>query len=134
MTSVFFEDIAPINIPEVYFSNKISYIIENEGFIEGNIVLVFCSDNYLLDLNIKHLNHNYFTDIITFPYLHDENLAGDLFISIDRVKANAIKANVSFDIELERVIYHGVLHLCGYNDKTEHEINEMRSKENFYLQ
>ena len=134
MTSVFFEDIAPINIPEVYFSNKISYIIENEGFIEGNIVLVFCSDNYLLDLNIKHLNHNYFTDIITFPYLHDENLTGDLFISIDRVKANAIKEDVSFDIELERVIYHGVLHLCGYNDKTEQEINEMRFKENFYLQ
>ena len=134
MTSVFFEDIAPINIPEVYFSNKISYIIENEGFIEGNIVLVFCSDDYLLDLNIKHLNHNCFTDIITFPYLHDENLTGDLFISIDRVKANAIKENVSFDIELERVIYHGVLHLCGYNDKTEQQINEMRSKENFYLQ
>ena len=134
MTSVFFEDIEPFNVSVDFFSNKISYIIENEGFKEGNIVLIFCSDDYLLDINIEHLSHNYYTDIITFPFTHHENLAGDLFISIDRVKANAINENISFNRELERVICHGILHLCGYNDKTDIEIKEMRFKENFYLQ
>ena len=134
MTSVFFEDIDPFNISVDLFSTRISYIIENEGFKEGDIVLIFCSDDYLLDINIEHLSHNYYTDIITFPFTYRGNLAGDLYISIDRVKANAINENVSFIRELERVICHGILHLCGYNDKTDEEIKEMRFKENFYLQ
>ena len=94
---------------------------------------MFCSDSFLLDLNKKHLGHDYFTDIITFSYTVNNKISGDLFISVDRVKENSLKECVSFEKELERVVYHGVLHLCGYKDKTEKEIKEMRSKENYYL-
>ena len=133
MTTCFFEDIESFNVSIDLYSRKISYIIDNEGFKEENIVLVFCSDKFLLDLNKKHLNHDYFTDIITFSYTVNNKISGDLFISVDRVKENSLKECVSFEKELERVIYHGVLHLCGYNDKTQKESKEMRSKENYYL-
>ena len=112
---------------------KLPSLIEELGFKEENVVLVMCSDNFLLELNKKHLNHDYFTDIITFSYTTNNHISGDLFISVDRVKDNARNQKLSFENELERVIYHGVLHLCGYNDKTPEEIKEMRSKENYYL-
>ncbi|MBL6667322.1 MAG: rRNA maturation RNase YbeY [Crocinitomicaceae bacterium] len=133
MISCFFEDIEDFDISLELYRRKISYIIDNEGFKEENVVLVMCSDNFLLELNKKHLNHDYFTDIITFSYTTNNHISGDLFISVDRVKDNARNQNLSFENELERVIYHGVLHLCGYNDKTPEEIKEMRSKENYYL-
>ena len=133
MTTCFFEDIEPFDVSIDLYCRKISYIIDNEGFKEGSIVLVFCSDSFLLDLNKKHLDHDYFTDIITFSYTVNNKISGDLFISVDRVKENSLKECVSFQKELERVVYHGVLHLCGYKDKTEKEIKEMRSKENYYL-
>ena len=133
MISCFFEDIESFEVSLELYTQKISYIIDNEGFIKENIVIVFCSDSFLLDLNKKHLNHDYFTDIITFSYTTLDRISGDLFISVDRVKENALKEGVSFERELERVVYHGVLHLCGYNDKTLEEIKEMRSKENYYL-
>lgn len=133
MISCFFEDIEDFDISLELYRRKISYIIDNEGFKEENIVLVMCSDNFLLELNKKHLNHDYFTDIITFSYTTNNHISGDLFISVDRVKDNARNQKLSFENELERVIYHGVLHLCGYNDKTPEEIKEMRSKENYYL-
>lgn len=133
MTTCIFEDIAPFKVPVDLFSSKTSYIIDNEGFIEGDVVLVFCSDAYLLELNQKHLNHDYFTDIITFSYQKKEVVSGDLFISIDRIKENAKNFGCSFDKELERVVYHGVLHLCGYNDKSSEQLRQMRSKEDFYL-
>ena len=133
MISCFFEDIEDFDISLELYRRKISYIIDNEGFKEENIVLVLCSDNFLLELNKKHLNHDYFTDIITFSYTTNNHISGDLFISVDRVKDNARNQKLSFENELERVIYHGVLHLCGYNDKTPEEIKEMRSKENYYL-
>ena len=133
MISCFFEDIESFEVSLELYTEKISYIIDNEGFIKENIVIVFCSDSFLLDLNKKHLNHDYFTDIITFSYTTLDRISGDLFISVDRVKENALKEGVSFERELERVVYHGVLHLCGYNDKTPEEIKEMRSKENYYL-
>ena len=133
MTSCFFEDVQPFDVSLERYAQKISYIIDNEGFKKENIVLVFCSDSFLLDLNKKHLNHDYFTDIITFSYTTLDRISGDLFISVDRVKENALIEGVSFERELERVVYHGVLHLCGYNDKTPEEIKEMRSKENYYL-
>ena len=87
-----------------------------------------------MELNKKYLNHDYFTDIITFSYSVKNDISGDLFISVDRVKENSFKHGVSFEKELERVVYHGVLHLCGYKDKTPQEAHEMRSKENYYLQ
>lgn len=133
MISCFFEDIESFEVSLELYTEKISYIIDNEGFTKENIVIVFCSDSFLLDLNKKHLNHDYFTDIITFSYTTLDRISGDLFISVDRVKENALKEGVFFERELERVVYHGVLHLCGYNDKTPEEIKEMRSKENYYL-
>ena len=133
MISCFFEDVESFEVSLELYTQKISYIIDNEGFTKENIVIVFCSDSFLLDLNKKHLNHDYFTDIITFSYTTLDRISGDLFISVDRVKENALKEGVSFERELERVVYHGVLHLCGYNDKTPEEIKEMRSKENYYL-
>ena len=133
MISCFFEDVESFEVSLELYTQKVSYIIDNEGFTEENVVIVFCSDSFLLDLNKKHLNHDYFTDIITFSYTTLDRISGDLFISVDRVKENAIKEGVSFERELERVVYHGVLHLCGYNDKTPEEIKEMRSKENYYL-
>ncbi|MCZ4407718.1 rRNA maturation RNase YbeY [Cryomorphaceae bacterium 1068] len=94
---------------------------------------IFCTDDDLLEINNKHLNHNYLTDVITFPYSEGELIAGDIFISIDRVKDNSSDLNTdSFD-ELCRVMIHGVLHLCGYHDKTEQEQAIMRNKEDYYL-
>jgi rRNA maturation RNase YbeY len=112
----------------------ISDAISNEGKIVGDINYIYCSDEYLLELNRSSLNHDYYTDIITFDYVEEEVISGDLFISIDRVKENANENNVTFEIELSRVMIHGVMHLCGYGDKTEKEEKTMRCKEDFYLQ
>lgn len=94
---------------------------------------IFCSDEYLREVNIEYLKHDYYTDIITFPYTQGA-IHGDLFISSERVNDNARKHNVSFLHELCRVMAHGVLHLAGYGDKTPEEERAMREKENFYLQ
>ncbi|MCH2214171.1 MAG: rRNA maturation RNase YbeY [Flavobacteriales bacterium] len=94
---------------------------------------IFCSDDYLLDINLGYLNHNYLTDIITFPYQEGDVLESDIFISLDRVKENAIELNIAWFHELCRVIIHGFLHLCGYRDKTDEEKFEMRNKEDYYL-
>ena len=98
----------------------------------GEISIIFCSDEYLLDINIRYLDHDYYTDIITFPYSASP-LTADLYISIDRVKENADQLNQHFSKELCRVIIHGILHLCGYKDKTPTEKELMRSKEDHYL-
>jgi rRNA maturation RNase YbeY len=95
--------------------------------------LIFCSDEYLLDVNKKYLNHDYYTDIITFDYVEDKIISGDIFISSDRVRENANQFNVSFEMELFRIIIHGILHLLGYKDKTKKDKSLMTEKENFYL-
>jgi probable rRNA maturation factor len=94
---------------------------------------IFCTDNDLLEINTKHLNHSYLTDVITFPYSEGEIIAGDIFISIDRVKDNAKDLNIEWFDEFCRVMVHGVLHLCGYADKNAEQQAEMRSKEDYYL-
>ena len=99
----------------------------------GDVSVIFCSDNYLLDVNIKYLGHDYYTDIITFDYCEGNVLSGDLFISIDSVRENASFYGVEFDEELNRVIVHGLLHLIGYDDHSDEDIATMRSKENYYL-
>lgn len=99
----------------------------------GDINIIFCSDNYILDVNMKYLQHDYFTDIITFDYCEGEYLSGDLFISIDSVKENSIFYGTEFNDELNRVIVHGLLHLIGYDDHCDEDIAVMRSKENYYL-
>lgn len=100
----------------------------------GDINIIFCSDNYILDVNMKYLEHDYFTDIITFDYCEKDILSGDLFISIDSVRENASFYGTDFEDELNRVMVHGILHLIGYDDHSESDIAQMRSKENYYLQ
>lgn len=108
--------------------------IVNEGYECGSVTIIFCSDDELLEMNRKFLDHDYYTDIITFDYCEDMEVNGDLFISIDRVVDNAETIGVKYEDELRRVCVHGVLHLCGYKDKTEEEEKLMRLKENFYLE
>lgn len=130
---IFFEDTKPLKLKKTNLKNHIKYLIGNELKITGNISVVLCSDNFLLEMNRKYLQHDYFTDIITFDYVENDIISGDLFISIDRVKENSEKFKTTFLNELVRVIFHGVLHLTGYKDKTTSEEQLMRQKENFYL-
>lgn len=108
-------------------------VAESEVFTLGNISVIFCSDNYILDINQKYLQHDYFTDIITFDYSEGGMISGDLFISVDSVRENSVEYGTEFEDELHRVIVHGILHLIGYDDHTEDEIKTMRSKEDYYL-
>jgi len=130
---IFYEDIKPLKLSKTHINKQVKYLINNEIKEVGIISLIFCSDNYLLDINIKYLNHNYFTDIITFNYVEGELISGDLFISIDRVKENALEFETIWIKELYRVIFHGLLHLIGYNDKTEEDKVIMKEKEDLYL-
>ncbi len=114
---------------EESFSKWISAIIESESKKEGEINYIFCDDEYLLEINQQYLDHDTLTDIISFDYSVGNELHGDIFISIERVRENAVDFNVSFDEELKRVMAHGVLHYCGYKDKTESDEQLMRSKE-----
>ena len=111
----------------------IKTIIESEKKIQGQINFVFTNDDEVLKTNIQFLNHNTFTDIITFDYCEGKKINGDIIISIERVEENAKKFNVEFETELKRVIIHGVLHLCGYKDKADTDIALMRKKENAAL-
>ena len=108
-------------------------VIDHLDFKLGNISIIFCSDDYLLSLNKKHLNHNYYTDVITFNYCSNETISGDIFVSVDRVRAFSIDTNTPFLSEINRVIVHGVLHLCGFDDKKPDEILRMRKLEDLYL-
>jgi rRNA maturation RNase YbeY len=108
-------------------------LIINEHTRFGEISVIVCSDEFLLEMNKQYLNHNYYTDIITFNYNEAGIISGDLFISIERVKDNAETYSTAWEKELLRVIFHGVLHLVGYNDKTTKEKEIMRRKEDFYL-
>lgn len=107
--------------------------IKNETKNVGEISYIFCTDEYLHKMNLEYLNHDTFTDIITFDYTEENIVSGDIFISIDRIKENATKFKTVFENELSRVIIHGVLHLMGYKDKSAQEKEQMRSKEDFYL-
>lgn len=100
----------------------------------GDINIIFCSDNYILDVNQRYLQHDYFTDIITFDYCEGDVLSGDLFISVDSVRENSVFYGTYFENELNRVIVHGLLHLIGYDDHTDEDIRTMREKENYYLE
>ena len=115
---------------ETDYSSWISLVIASEKKKEGDINYVFCDDNYLHKINLEYLNHDTLTDIISFDYTLGNELSGDIFISIERVRENAVEFNVSFLEELKRVMAHGILHYCGYKDKGELEEKLMRSKEN----
>ncbi len=117
-----------------FYKSWIQQIVANEGFELVELSYIFCSDEYLLNINKEYLDHDYYTDIITFDNSDEEkSIEGDLFISIDRIEENAKTLKVPFENELKRVMAHGVLHLCGYGDKSEEEIIIMRQKENLYI-
>lgn len=99
-----------------------------------SIVYIFCSDEYLLKINEDFLKHSYYTDIITFDMSETNRIKGEVYISVERVQENAIKMGVSVNNELHRVIFHGVLHLCGYKDKSKVDKQRMRQKEDFYIE
>ena len=116
-----------------FFVLSLTNLLNQEAKILGDISIIFVSDSYLLEMNQKYLNHDYYTDIITFDYCEMNIVSGDLFISVDRVQDNAETFNVDVLTELHRVMIHGVLHLCGYKDKTKEEERNMRELENKYL-
>lgn len=116
------------------FNNSwLRMVAGSERFRIGALSFIFCSDAYILDVNMRYLQHDYFTDIITFDYREGQVLSGDLFISIDTVRANAEEYGVEFEDELNRVMVHGLLHLMGYDDHTEDQKKQMRQKEDYYL-
>lgn len=111
------------------YSTWLSSIVSSEGKDLGELTYVFCDDEYLHKMNVDYLNHDTLTDIITFDYCEGSIVSGDVFVSVERVKENAIDFNVPFVDELLRVMAHGTLHLCGYKDKSEDDVVLMRSKE-----
>lgn len=119
---------------EAQYEDWISRIIESEGFDEGEINYIFCDDDYLHKINVEYLDHDTLTDIISFDYTVGNLIQGDIFISVERVQDNAKDFNVSFDEELKRVLSHGVLHYCGYKDKSPEDEVLMRSKEDEKMQ
>lgn len=134
MVSYFFEQ------TKFQFKNRrlnnawLKLVAESEIKKLGQINIIFCSDNYILDINQRFLQHDYFTDIITFDYCEGNVLSGDLFISVDSVRENSEFYKTEFEEELNRVIVHGLLHLIGYDDHTDEDQKMMRSKENYYLE
>ena len=131
--SFIYEDVNAFALDEDVVTSWLINVCNHERKTLGDLSIVFCSDEYLLEVNRKYLNHDYFTDIITFDYSEQETISGDLLISIDRVKENALLVNVGFREELFRVMVHGVLHLVGYDDTSDRLKAEMRVKENYYL-
>ena len=131
---IFFEDIQPLALRKIILKSYIKHLIINEDKNFGDINIVLCSDNYLLKMNQQYLEHNHYTDIITFSYVEGITISGDLFISFDRIKDNAESYKTEIKNELFRVIFHGILHLVGYNDKTKDEKEVMREKEDYYLE
>jgi rRNA maturation RNase YbeY len=126
----FFSESVDFELSEPHIISKwLETIIKKEGGRLNHLNYIFCSDDYLLDINKDYLNHDTFTDIITFPLEDYPLIEGDIFISVDRIKENSLEYSTSFQNELLRVMAHGVLHLCGYQDKTEEETILMRKKE-----
>lgn len=111
---------------------KSAIALENKKL--GDISIIYCSDDYLLEINKQYLSHDYYTDVITFNYCEGDLISGDIFISVDTIKANAEEYGASFENELCRVMVHGILHLIGYDDDCESNQLIMRQKEDFYLE
>ncbi|GHT55906.1 endoribonuclease YbeY [Bacteroidia bacterium] len=129
--AVFYEtvDVSSPKLKKKLAAKWIFLMIEKYQKKAGAITYIFCSDAEILRINKQYLNHNYYTDIITFDYTEDNIVSGDLFISLDRVKANSKKFATEYEEELHRVMIHGVLHLCGFKDKKSAEKQIMREKE-----
>ncbi len=132
MINYFFEEISTIAINED-ISTWLEDIIVNEEKKLGKIQYIFCDDEYLLNVNREYLQHDFYTDIITFDYVKGKKISGDIFVSLPRIKDNAVQLSTDENEELKRVLAHGILHLCGYKDKSEEEQTMMTEKENYYL-
>ena len=130
MISYFFEDTNFIFKGKTRNNKWLRLVAESEIRRIGEISIIFCSDNYILDVNQKYLQHDYFTDIITFDYTEGDTISGDLFISLDTVRTNSEQFATAYDEELHRTIIHGILHLCGINDKGPGEREIMEAAEN----
>ena len=130
MINFFTEDIAFEDYDKSKIQEFVQKVIDHHHKFLGEINYIFCSDNYILEVNKEYLNHDYFTDIISFDYSEGDLISGDIFISIDTVKDNANTFKVSFDNELYRVIIHGILHYIGFKDKTDEEQEIMTKMEN----
>ncbi|QLE01124.1 rRNA maturation RNase YbeY [Galbibacter sp. BG1] len=128
MISFNYETEFKIDNEEIY-GNWIKTLLESESKNEGEINYIFCDDAYLHKINVEYLNHDTLTDIISFDYSNAHTISGDIFISIERVRENADEYQVDFEMELKRVMAHGILHYCGYKDKTIEDTTIMRSKE-----
>jgi len=129
-----FEDIVIPDFNPEFFRLWIMKVTKCHNKSIGELNYIFCSDDYILGINKEHLNHDYYTDIITFNYNVDETISGDVFISYDTIKSNAMEfSNGSVNDELERVVIHGVLHLIGFNDKTDVDQKEMTKQEDVAL-
>lgn len=131
----FFNEDVPYKLPQKQATRQwLKHQAEREGYAVGELNYVFCSDEYLLQVNRDHLQHDFYTDIITFDTGETKDkLDGDVFISVDRVAENAAQLGTPADEEMRRVLAHGLLHLCGYGDKTNEEVALMRSKEEEWL-
>ncbi|MBF8457958.1 rRNA maturation RNase YbeY [Kaistella sp. G5-32] len=132
MIQFFFENLDEITLPpntEIWLEQ----LIISEQKKPGEINYIFCDDEHLLQVNRDFLQHDYYTDVITFDYVKGKTISADIFVSLPRILENASSLSKAFDSELLRVLAHGILHLCGYKDKTEEEISEMRNKEDYYL-
>jgi probable rRNA maturation factor len=124
------EDVTlPEFIDEDVLSERLEQIAKSYDSKIETLTYIFCSDDYLLEINKEHLNHDYYTDIITFPYQQGKTIESDIFISVDRVKENAEELGVDIETEMYRVISHGLLHLIGFGDKTEEDVIKMRAAE-----
>lgn len=124
------------NLPETIntdYKKWLEDIILAEQKKIGEINYIFCDDEYLLKINQDYLKHDYYTDIITFDYVKGKTISGEIFVSLQRISDNASSLSGNYEEEVRRVLAHGILHLCGYKDKTEEEQKEMRRKEDFYL-
>lgn len=129
----FNEDVPVPKFRKRKISHWIRQVIVSEGKITGTISYIFCSDEHLVEVNRKYLNHDYYTDIITFDSVEGTTINGDIFVSVDRVNENAVEFKTTSENELFRIMIHGVLHLLGYKDKVKKDKKLMTEKENYYL-
>lgn len=131
MIQYFYENITA-SVDQKYIIWLQNIILSEQKKI-GEINYIFCNDDYLLKVNQDYLQHDYYTDIITFDYVKGKTISGEIFVSLQRISDNASTLFKDYEEELRRVLAHGILHLCGYKDKSEEEEIEMRNKEDYYL-
>lgn len=132
MIHFFFENIEDIPLTD-RVKSWLEELILKEKHKVGTINYIFCDDDYLLKVNRDFLQHDYYTDVITFDYVKGNTVSADIFVSLPRISENAKTHSEDVETELQRVLAHGLLHLCGYKDKSEEDLLEMRDKEDYYL-